>query len=261
VWVYSACCQLCLGTCVNHRAGVAVQGNLNVAWAVLWHLYMAFPGVRVPDAVASSTPASPVALVHIAKASQAAMNARVGCSDRDPFRRSYPALGYSMRDRWRLERSLLSWLYSVGALRHLPGVGSGAGAGVGGGGGDGSGGGGAKGTSGNGSRFDAGDGDVTVRQLTAVDSGSSASGSGIPVDFTVIEDACRNGTLLCSLVPIIGGPTVVGVFAKPRTFAVAVSNVVKACRCVAPVSRLLRICFIALASGWPPCRAPPLCVV
>jgi hypothetical protein len=53
---------------------------------------------------------------------------------------------------------------------------------------------------------------------------------GVPQSFEAIDDVCRNGTLLCNLVPLIGGPVVKGVFWKPSSHKLAVSNVAKACR-------------------------------
>jgi hypothetical protein len=60
---------------------------------------------------------------------------------------------------------------------------------------------------------------------------------GVPQSFEAIDDVCRNGTLLCNLVPLIGGPVVKGVFWKPSSHKLAVSNVAKACRYGRPTSQ------------------------
>ena len=100
-----------------------------------------------------------------------------------PHTTRHVSLGYTLIDRWRLERSLLSWLHSIGALTGFVHDGDGGG-----------------------------------------------GGQEPPTDFQVIEEACRHGTLLCKLVGLIGGPAIVGVFAPPKTYALAVSNVLKAIR-------------------------------
>ncbi|MFN9939579.1 MAG: hypothetical protein ACK56I_08890, partial [bacterium] len=72
------------------------QGNMDVAWGLLAHLKSAFP-----DATQRNTP-----LLH----------SRTSSADTEPGYRSYTRLGYSLHDRLRLELSLLSWLYSIGAI-------------------------------------------------------------------------------------------------------------------------------------------------
>ncbi len=67
---------------------IALQGDLRVAWGLLWHLREAFPAP--PSAVTKS-------------ASHRTFHA-------------YTRLGYSLGDQRRLKRSLLSWLFSIGAI-------------------------------------------------------------------------------------------------------------------------------------------------
>ena len=75
------------------------QGNMDAAWGLLHHLAHAFPNTK-PTTFPSR---------------------RHGGSMRDSSTRagsaSVPRLPYSTADMWRLERSVLSWLYSLGVLR------------------------------------------------------------------------------------------------------------------------------------------------
>ena len=64
------------------------QGNLTIAWGFLWHLREAFASVTPTVAQSAAKHA-----FHV-----------------------YAQLGYSLADQRRLECSLLSWMFSIGAI-------------------------------------------------------------------------------------------------------------------------------------------------
>ena len=52
--------------------------------------------------------------------------------------------------------------------------------------------------------------------------------------------------MLCRIVPVIGGPHIVGVFPRPATTHLAAANITKACKCVrACVCMCVRVYMIA----------------
>jgi hypothetical protein len=173
-----------------------------LVWNILWHTSLAFPDAQhsiQPRKLThvSTTPVSSLIPTSAQTATTTATNItaalRVGgpgdgagsiVTDAHPMifttkTTRHVSLGYSLVDRWRLERSLLSWLHSIGVLAPF---------------------------------------------LHGTDTTEP------PADFEAIEECCRHGTLLCKLVTTIGGPQVIGVFQRPTSYALAVSNVLKAFR-------------------------------
>lgn len=105
-----------------HTVVVVCQGNMDAVWGLLLHLRAAYPSAK--PATHPRVPHQPGAdAVSAAAALGGTGGGVVGAAATRRFGAAKlpqppaPPLPYTVRQAWRLERSLLSWMFAIGVLR------------------------------------------------------------------------------------------------------------------------------------------------